>query len=96
MSQSVTQEEFPYQALLHFLEDGIFFVGIQNQGVQLTLPQADQEGHTLRSWDGSQVVSPGERWENEGRKTGAALFAQELITELILKYWFSPVMSWLL
>ena len=70
MSQSVTQEECPYQALLHFLEDGIFFVGIQNQGVQLTLPQADQEGHTLRSWDGSQVASPGERLENEGRKTG--------------------------
>lgn len=61
-NQSVTQEEIPYQALLHFLENGIFFVGIQNQGVQLTLPQADQEGHTPRSWDRSQVASPGERW----------------------------------
>ena len=77
----VSQEEFPYQALLHFLEDGIFFVGIQNQGVQLTLPQADQEGHTLRCWERSQVASPGERWGNEGRKTGAALYLPKSLSQ---------------
>ena len=96
-SQSVTQEEIPYQALLHFLEDGIFFVGIQNQGVQLSLPQADQEGHTPRTWDRIQVASPGERWGGWGKEgRGCSVFARELITELIRKWWFSPVMSWLL
>ena len=41
-----------------------------------------------------------EPWREMGEcgkeNRGCSLFAQELITELILKYWFSPVMSWLL
>lgn len=68
-SLKVSPRKFPYQALLHFPEDHTLFVGIQNQGVQLNLPQADQKRHTLGGWDRSQVASPGKMGRpREGRQ----------------------------